>query len=130
MAPVQQAWPVLFFWLGVFFGYATVRVGPIGVMVAVIALGVAVAARQRRTAVVGSYLAGLGLTGTLIGARSVFTSSPCGPEMSGISSEMVRSCYSPETLPAFAVYGVCLALGVVLLVASAFGHGGIRASTP
>lgn len=100
----------LFLFLGLVFGYVSLALGPLGLIEALIVLGLVLWQVRRYPERAGAYLVGLSLVPVVLLAIIVTRVPACG---SGVSKS--SECYAPITGPALAVYAIVGLIGTVLL---------------
>ena len=111
--------------LGLVFGFVSVALGPLGLIEALIVLGLVLLQVRRFPERSGAYLLGVSIL-PVISLTAIVARVPACPQ-SGVLST-APECYAPITVPAIAVYVVAGLAGVVLLGIALRRH--FRAATP
>ena len=101
---------VLFFFLGVIFGYVSLGLGPLGLIEALIVLGLVLWQVRRFPERTGSYLIGLSLVPVILLGIIVTRMPVCSGSISTNGE-----CYAPITGPALGVYALAGLTGAILL---------------
>lgn len=101
---------VLFFFLGLVFGYVSLALGPLGLIEALIVLGLVLWQVRRYPERTGAYLIGLSLVPVVLLSIIVTRMPVCDGAVS-----KTGECYAPITGPALAVYAIVGLIGVILL---------------
>ncbi len=98
--------------LGLVFGFVSVALGPLGLIEALIALGLVLVQVRRFPERSGAYLLGASILPVIILGSFVARMPPCpGPGVASTAAE----CYAPITAPAIAGYAIAGLVGAVLL---------------
>ena len=97
-----------FLGLGLVFGFVSLALGPLGLVEALIVLGLVAIGMRRRPERTGAYLVGMSILPVVILTAIVTRLPACGAH--AISSR----CYASITLPALILYGVAGLLGAVI----------------
>jgi hypothetical protein len=100
---------VLFFFLGLVFGYVSLALGPLGLIEALIVLGVALWQARRFPERIGSYLIGLSLVPVVVLGIIIARFPACD------SRNATGQCYASITGPALAIYAIAGLIGAVVL---------------
>jgi hypothetical protein len=98
--------------LGLVFGFVSVALGPLGLIEALIVLGLVLTQVRRFPERSGAYLVGASIL-PVTSLASIVVRMPACPG-SGVLST-APECYAPITLPAIAAYAVVGLVGAVLL---------------
>ena len=98
--------------LGLVFGFVSVALGPLGLIEALIVLGLVLLQVRRFPERSGAYLLGTSILPVISLAAIVARVPACPP--AGVPTT-APECYAPITVPAIAVYVVASLVGVVLL---------------
>ena len=99
----------VFFFLGLVFGFVSLYLGPLGLIEALIVLGIVLFQVRRFPERGGAYLFGMSLLPLAILAAIVSRVPQCGHQAAG------AQCYEPLTVVALVAYGAGGLVGAVLL---------------
>jgi hypothetical protein len=106
-------WAALgFLVLGLVFGFVSVALGPLGLIEALIVLGLVLVQVRRYPERSGAYLLGASIL-PVISLAAIVARVPACPGSGVVST--APECYAPITLPALAAYAVAGLVGLVLL---------------
>jgi hypothetical protein len=100
-----------FFGLGLIFGFVSVRLGPLGLIEALIVLGLILVQVRRFPERSGAYLVGMSLLPLIILA-SIVARMPSCPATDVLSA--APQCYAPITVPAMVGYALAGLAGALL----------------
>lgn len=101
-----------FLGLGLVFGFVSLALGPLGLIEALIVLGLILLQVRRLPERTGAYLVGMSVLPVVV-LLSIVSRMPACPA-SGVPSTAPQ-CYAPITAPAIAGYAVLGLIGAVLL---------------
>lgn len=102
---------VLFFVLGFVFGYVSLALGPLGLIEALVVLGIVLWQVRRFPERSGAYLVGLSLLPVIL--LSIIVS-----QVPACTSASATHCYAPIAIPALAAFAIAGLIGAVLLARS------------
>lgn len=98
--------------LGLVFGFVSVALGPLGLIEALIVLGLVLLQVRRFPERSGAYLLGVSVL-PVISLAAIVARVPACPQSGVVST--APECYAPITVPALAAYAAAGLVGVVLL---------------
>lgn len=101
---------VLFFFLGLVFGYVSLALGPLGLIEAAVVLGIVLWQVRRFPERSGAYLTGLSLLPVIVLSTIVTRVPICNG-----TSTTATQCYAPIAIPALGGFAVAGLIGVILL---------------
>jgi len=97
--------------LGLVFGFVSLALGPLGLIEALIVLGLVLVQVRRLPERTGAYLVGFSIIPVIVLASIVFRLPACRAPV----ASMVSQCYAPIAVPALVGYAVVGVIGAVLL---------------
>ena len=97
--------------LGLIFGFVSLALGPVGLIEALIVLGLVLLQVRRLPERTGAYLVGMSIIPVIVLASIVFRLPACPTPLPRTAAQ----CYAPLAVPALIAYGLVGVIGVVLL---------------